>query len=101
MGKHIDPTTVPQQAVLSVRGMASIGKTRSVHEALKSFHASASLALYVDDGRQAEDVARLLANTDRMSGVLVVDDCSAQTRDYLNGGAGRPSRARARDRHPA
>jgi hypothetical protein len=84
VGKHIDPTTVPQQAVLSVRGMASIGKTRSVHEALKSFHASASLALYVDDGRQAEDVARLLANTDRMSGVLVVDDCSAQTRDYLN-----------------
>jgi hypothetical protein len=84
VGQHIDSTTVPHQAVLSVRGMASIGKTRSVHEALKSFHASASLALCVDDGREAEDIARILANTDRMSGVLVVDDCSAQTRDYLN-----------------
>jgi hypothetical protein len=76
---HVDPTTIPQGSLLSVCGMASVGKTRAVYEALKTLQATKSLVLYADDPRQALDFARILANNEQMQGVLVVDDTSPET----------------------
>jgi hypothetical protein len=80
----VDPTSVPARPLLSVYGMASIGKTRSVYEALKRVHAAESLVLYADDAQQAVDFARILANNEQMQGVLVVDDTSFETRHRLS-----------------
>jgi hypothetical protein len=80
----VNPTSVPERPLLSVYGMASIGKTRSVYETLKQVHAAESLVLYADDAQQAVDFARILANNEQMQGVLVVDDTSFETRHRLS-----------------
>jgi hypothetical protein len=84
VAEHVDPQIIPERVLLIVRGMAATGKTRSVYEALKSLNASSSLILYADDASQAVEFSRILANTERMSGILVVDDISLEARHQLN-----------------
>jgi hypothetical protein len=62
---HIDPSQTPRDPVLPIIGLAGIGKTRAIYEALRTLKAANGLVLYIDNEKEASGIATLLANTRR------------------------------------
>ena len=63
---------------------AGVGKTRLVSETLYESLASPGLVLYAADEQEAKAIAIAVANTPEQTIILVADECSAETRFYLN-----------------
>jgi hypothetical protein len=60
--------------------MAGVGKTRLVHEVIVRLDGALHLVLYTNDGGDAENVARLLANDRNARCILVADECPVESR---------------------
>jgi hypothetical protein len=80
---HVDLRNNVTDPVTVIYGLAGIGKTRSIYEALKMLNASRGLTFYADNDQEALRIVRVLANTARTGGILVVDDCSVVARYEL------------------
>jgi len=79
------------QGVYALTGGLGVGKTRLVHEAVVG---SSDLIIYVPDERTALGVASALLNDERLTAVLVVDDCTTATWRKLDGLIRAPRRVR-------
>ena len=80
IGAHVDlrqPVTGP---IITLQGVAGVGKTRLVYEILANLPGAINLVFYTADGDDAEQVARFLANNPRTRGVLVADECPLLSR---------------------
>ncbi|MGH9722711.1 MAG: hypothetical protein ACRD8O_21080, partial [Bryobacteraceae bacterium] len=73
----IQPVTGP---VITLQGMAGVGKTRLVYEILSRLQGASGLVVYTLDGDDAQEVARYLANNPRTRGILVADECPVESR---------------------
>lgn len=69
---------------LAVGGAAGVGKTRLVFETLKHLPASPGLVVYAADEQEAKSVATSIANISDQTAILIVDECSSQTRYFLS-----------------
>jgi len=77
---HIDLTRPAKRPTVPLQGMAGVGKTRLVHEAIVRRTGMQHLVLYTCDGEDAEKVARILANDRKTRCILVADECSIVSR---------------------
>lgn len=80
---HIDFATSVHEPAYVVSADPGIGKTRLVYETLKAAGAG-SLVLYTSDEDAAATIATILANDGRLYAILVVDDCSLETKHRVN-----------------
>lgn len=81
--EHVDFTSMPPSVVLPVSGVAGVGKTRLVYEAVCSVASAASSVLYTSDDEDALKFANHCASDERLTGVLVVDECTDWVRSRL------------------
>jgi hypothetical protein len=77
---HIDLTRSVRTPIITLQGMAGVGKTRLVYEILANLPGGRNLVFYTADGDDAEAVARFLANNKKTRGVLVADECPVLSR---------------------
>lgn len=77
---HIDLTQPVMNPIITLQGMAGVGKTRLVYEIVANLNGAKNLVLYTADGDDAETVARFLANNRTTRGVLVADECPVLSR---------------------
>jgi hypothetical protein len=77
---HIDLTQLVTSPIITLQGMAGVGKTRLVYEVVASLQGAKNLVFYTADGEDAETVARFLANNKKTRGVLVADECPVLSR---------------------
>lgn len=77
---HSDTTIPCIRVVQTVQGEAGVGKTRCVYETLSLIEANQALVVYTTDESKAEMVADILANDDRFTAIIVVDECSVESR---------------------
>lgn len=77
---HIDPTRSVMSPIITLQGMAGVGKTRLVYEIVARLIGARNLVFYTADGDDAEIVARFLANNKKTRGVLVADECPILSR---------------------
>jgi len=77
---HIDFSSNPPEVLLSIQGMAGVGKTRVVYEVVSSFKGSEGLVLYTDDDRNALKIANILLNNATSRAILIADECSVDAR---------------------
>ena len=86
---HTDLAQAVARPTITVQGLAGVGKTRLVYEALASLQGARNLVCYADSGAHAEDAARFLANNGTTRGILVADECPLDSRlkiaDLLRG----------------
>jgi hypothetical protein len=84
--QHADFNTpcVGGNPCLIVGGTAGVGKTRLVFETLNDSLASPGLVVYAADEQEAKGVATAIANTPEQVAILVADECSSQTRHFLD-----------------
>ena len=68
--------------LLPIQGEAGVGKTRMVYEAL-NMPGMENLVIYTNDEHFALEIAGALANDRTLYGILVVDECSLNTRAKL------------------
>jgi hypothetical protein len=73
----LKPTIHP---IITLQGMAGVGKSRLVYEILAKMAGVGSLVFYTMDGDDAVAVARYLANDRRTRGVLIADECPVLSR---------------------
>ncbi|SPF36730.1 hypothetical protein SBA4_1900009 [Candidatus Sulfopaludibacter sp. SbA4] len=83
---HIDFSQPVKSPVITLQGMAGVGKTRLAYEILASLAGAHNLVFYTTDGSDAEVVARFLANNSRTRGVLVADECPLLSRARIEEG---------------
>lgn len=83
--RHVDFTLSPNGPVLSVQGLAGVGKTRLVFEAISQVRGAAELVVVTNDEKSSSDVARWLANSADLSAILVADECPIKGRFDLDG----------------
>jgi hypothetical protein len=69
---------------LFVGGAAGVGKTRLVFECLAELLQSSALVLIVEDEQEAKKIGIWLANADKQFAIVVADECSPQSRYFLN-----------------
>jgi len=81
--EYVRISTVPQDPVLAVQGVAGVGKTRLVYEVLAEEPGLESLVYYTSDERAAQEIARHLANDASQTAVIVADECSLEARMSL------------------
>lgn len=90
---HADFVNAGRALVLPIHADAGIGKTRLVYETLNQTGAARSLVLYTNDEESALNLAHYLANYASCFALLVVDECSQETRfkieQCLRGNEGR------------
>jgi hypothetical protein len=72
------------EACLPIGGAAGVGKTRLVFETLNELQEAPSLVLYLADEQEARAAATAIVNTPGQTAILVADECSPQTRHFLN-----------------
>ncbi len=77
---HIDLALSVTSPIVTLQGMAGVGKTRLVYEVVAKLLGARNLVFYTADGDDAETVARFLANNKRTRGVLVADECPVLSR---------------------
>jgi len=77
---HLRLPEASKGAVLSVQGMAGVGKTRLVHEVITRQTGMQQLVMYCSDGEDAEGVARVLANQRGAHCILIADECALASR---------------------
>jgi len=77
---HADFSNGGRALVLPVHADAGIGKTRLVYETLNQLGAAGSLVLYTSDEESALNLAHYLANFSDRYALLVVDECSQESR---------------------
>jgi hypothetical protein len=80
IGDHIDLTGSVTTPIITLQGMAGVGKTRLVYEIVAKLTGARNLIFYTADGDDAEVVARFLANNKKTRGVLVADECPVLSR---------------------
>jgi hypothetical protein len=78
--RHINLAQSASRATLPVQGMAGVGKTRLVHEVIADLEGAQHLVLYTNDGHDAQDVARSLANDRKTRCILIADECPVSAR---------------------
>ena len=71
---HIELTQSVTTPIITLQGMAGVGKTRLVYEIAAKLTGARNLVFYTADGDDAETVARFLANNKRTHGVRFVAD---------------------------
>lgn len=81
---HVDFSNVVPDSVMTLQGLAGVGKTRVAYECLRSLPAASSMVLYTDNEDAAIELATLLANDEIASGVIVADECSVAAREQLS-----------------
>jgi hypothetical protein len=77
---HIDLTQSATSPIITLQGVAGVGKTRLVYEIVAGLDGAKNLVFYTADGDDAETVSRFLANNKRTRGVLVADECPVLSR---------------------
>lgn len=77
---HVDFAQIPPSPVLSVEGLAGVGKTRLVYETLRRAGGPEHLVVYTDDDQKARELAVILANDPTKRAILVADECSLEAR---------------------
>jgi hypothetical protein len=77
---HIDLSKSVMTPIITLQGMAGVGKTRLVYEIVAKLTGARNLVFYTADGDDAEVVARFLANNKKTRGVLVADECPVLSR---------------------
>ncbi len=77
---HIKLTQPVRSPIITLQGMAGVGKTRLVYEIVAKLSGARNLVFYTADGEDAEIVSRFLANNRRTRGVLVADECPVLSR---------------------
>jgi hypothetical protein len=80
---HADFQRPVPDAVLPLRGLPGVGKTRTTYECLANLQGAAGLVLYTDSEESALDLARMLANDQGARAIMVVDECSLSTQLQL------------------
>jgi hypothetical protein len=80
---HISLDTAVTEAAYVVAGDPGLGKTRLVFETLDQAGVGAGV-LYTFDETAALNLATILANDDRHHAILVVDDCTLETKVTIN-----------------
>ena len=81
---HIQWSTQPRSARLTISGDAGVGKTRTVFEAIAALPEVSPLVIYVDDEDKALEQARAAANADDdLYVVIVADECFDATASQL------------------
>lgn len=78
--RHINLTQSVLTPLITLQGMAGVGKTRLVYEIVAKLPGAKNLIFYTADGDHAENVARFLANDRKTRGVLVADECPVVAR---------------------
>jgi hypothetical protein len=74
--KHANLTEPCHRVLLRVQGVAGVGKTRCVYEALAAREENQALVVYTRNEMEAEKIADILANDHRFRGFIVADECS-------------------------
>ena len=93
---HIDLSQSTPNPIVTVQGLAGVGKTRFVYEIVSRLGAAKTLVLYAMDGVDGETMARYLANHPRTRGILITDECSLNSREKIkNSLSGHRERVRA------
>jgi len=69
---------------MTIGGAAGVGKTRLALETLAELPASPGLVVYAADEQEAKNVATTVVNIPRQTAILVADECTPQTRYFLN-----------------
>lgn len=82
--RHCDFLSTPIEACLVIQGQSGVGKTRLVFESLRSIIGIEAIVAYTGDEKLAREVATTLAATPHVKGVLVSDECTLETRQFLN-----------------
>lgn len=77
---HINLINAVRNPIITLQGMAGVGKTRFVYEILKKLSGANNLVFYTADGDDAEVVARFLSNDKLTRGILVADECPVLSR---------------------
>jgi hypothetical protein len=77
---HLQFSVAPFDPVLPVQGVAGVGKTRLVFEAIAQLLGAAELVVVTDDDDSAVEAARWLVNVGNKNAILVADECSVQGR---------------------
>jgi hypothetical protein len=72
---HADLANPVGRPLLTIQGVAGVGKTRLVFEALAGLPSAPDLVRYTDDGEAALSVAYELANEPQARAVLIADEC--------------------------
>jgi hypothetical protein len=80
---HVQWTTKPTTARLTVSGDAGVGKTRTVFEAIAALPEIAPLVVYVADEVKALEQATAAANDGEQYVVIVADECLDRTASQL------------------
>ena len=80
IGAHVDLRQPVAGPIITLQGVAGVGKSRLVYEILANLPGAINLVFYTTDGDDAEHVARFLANNPRTRGVLVADECPLLSR---------------------
>ncbi|HLG94929.1 MAG TPA: hypothetical protein VKX49_01325 [Bryobacteraceae bacterium] len=83
--QHLQFSFTPFDPVLQVQGLAGVGKTRLVHEAIRRMPGAPELVVVTSDGRRAQETALWLVNAGQHTAILVADECPLQARYELNG----------------
>ncbi len=82
--EHVDLQREVPDAILSIQGMAGVGKTRTVYESLLLLPQARNLVLYTDDEVLAVEVAMDLSNEPTEHAILLADECTVSARVRLN-----------------
>lgn len=69
---------------LTIGGAAGVGKTRLVIETLAENTSAAGLVVYAADEQDARALAMVIVNTPHQAAILVADECTPSTRNFLN-----------------
>lgn len=81
---NLTEASIGGEACLAIGGAAGVGKTRLAFETLNERPDAPGLVLYLADEQEAKSAATAVANTPGQTAILVADECSPETRHFLN-----------------
>jgi hypothetical protein len=81
---HVDFTKAVNEAVISISGLAGVGKTRLVYESLLACDGAKHLSICTDEEKDAIKIVRTILNDLKAKAILIADECGLSTRYRLN-----------------
>lgn len=81
---HVNFTKGVTEGVISISGLAGVGKTRLVYESLLACDGAKHLSIYTDEERDAIEIVRTILNDPKAKVILIADECGLSTRYRLN-----------------
>jgi hypothetical protein len=79
---NISSSSTPD-VLLTIQGVAGVGKTRLVYETVKKITGAGSLVIYTNDENHALQLAAIIANQSSSKAILVADECSLRARQKI------------------